>query len=96
MFLSDSNRQTVESQLDEVGLQRLAEVGGGIYQTADYRDGDTERILELAVSGSDAQASEEEQIRVWNERFYWLLVPVMLAILPRFRRHRLMQEDAAE
>ena len=96
MFLSDSNRQTVESQLDEVGLQRLAEVGGGIYQTADYRDGDTERILELAVSGSDAQASEEEQIRVWNERFYWLLLPVMLAILPRFRRHRLMQEDAAE
>ena len=32
------------------------------------------------------QQASDEQTRVWNERFYLLLIPLMLLLLPRFRR----------
>jgi len=86
--LTDNRRQTVESRLDETTLERLAQAGNGIYMNADYRDDDTVRILELAASGGRAEASEDERVRVWNEAFYWLLFPAMLAMLPGFRKFR--------
>lgn len=86
-FLTDGRRQTVESRLDEAGLIKLANAGGGTYQTADFRDEDTSKILKKVMSRGKAQASEEEQVRVWNERFYWLLLPVMLVMLPGFRNY---------
>ncbi|MCP4283864.1 MAG: VWA domain-containing protein [Gammaproteobacteria bacterium] len=87
-FLMDSRQQPVESRLDESGLKRLAELGDGIYLTADFRNEDTTHILQLASSGSQAKAAGDERARVWNERFYWLLFPAMLAMLPAFRRYR--------
>ena len=33
-----------------------------------------------------ARAVDDEQTRVWNERFYWLLVPLLLLLLPPIRR----------
>lgn len=95
MFLTDSRRQTVESRLDQAGLEQLATTGGGTYQSANYLDDDTAAILQLAVSGSDLQAAEQ-QIRVWNERFFWLLLPAMLVLLPRFRKARQATPEGAE
>lgn len=92
-FLLDNRRQPVESRLDEAGLKRLAQLGNGIYQTADYRDNDTRRILQLAQEGGKAKAVGEERARVWNERFYWLVIAVMLALLPAFRRHRTINQE---
>ena len=91
-FLLDNRRQPVESRLDEAGLKRLAQLGNGIYQTADYRDNDTRRILQVAQEGGKAKAVGEERARVWNERFYWLVIAVMLALLPAFRRHRTINQ----
>lgn len=87
-FIMDGRRQPVESKLDEAGLKQLAELGNGIYITADFRDDDTTRILQFASEGGQAKAAGDERARVWNERFYWLLFPAMLAMLPAFRRYR--------
>lgn len=87
-FLLDSRRQPVESRLEESRLKHLAALGNGAYIAADFRDDDTTRILQLAAEGGQAKAAGDEQARVWNERFYWLLFPAMLAILPAFRRYR--------
>ena len=86
-FLTDSRRQTIESRLDEAGLINLANAGSGTYQTADFRDGDTSTILKEVMARGKAQAAGDEQVLVWNERFYWLVLPVMLLLLPGFRRH---------
>lgn len=85
-WLVDRKRNQVQSRLNAELLERLADVGNGRYVEADYRDSDTDRILELAVKRSSAQQASDEQTRVWNERFYLLLIPLMLMLLPRFRR----------
>jgi len=95
-FLKDNRRQTIVSRLDEDGLRQIAELGGGIYQNADYRDDDTTTILELSASRSSPQAAEDEQVRVWNERFYWLVIPVLLLLLPMFRQHLHTQTQEPE
>jgi Ca-activated chloride channel family protein len=95
-FLKDSRRRTIVSRLDEDGLKQIAELGGGVYLNADYRDDDTTTILELAASRNTAQAAEDEQVRVWNERFYWLVIPVLLLLLPMFRQHLHMQTRGQE
>jgi len=89
-FLLDSRRQPVESRLNETALKRLAELGNGVYLAADFRSGDTARILQLASQDSQAKATNDERARAWNERFYWLLLPAMLAMLPAFRRYRIL------
>ncbi len=92
-FLTDARRQVVESRLDRTGLERLARAGGGLYLEADYRDEDTRRLLAWATSEQAAEAAGDERIRVWNERFYWLVIPVMLALLPAFRKTRSLEEE---
>ena len=92
-FLTDNRRQTVESRLDESGLQRLAASGQGEYITADYRDEDTGRILKLAIAGGQASAADDERIKIWNDTFYWLLLPAMLAMLGGFRKYRQLESE---
>lgn len=87
-YLLDTRRQTVESRLDSGGLEKLAELGKGLYWKADYRGGDTQEILQRAIARAEADPSGEAQAQVWNERFFLLLIPAMLALLPNFRRHR--------
>jgi len=92
-FLTDGQRQVIESKLDEKGLKRLAEAGGGSYLSADYRDEDTSTILQLATSSGNTRVADEQRFRVWNERFYWLVIPAMLALLPGFRKYRPAEEE---
>jgi Ca-activated chloride channel family protein len=92
-FLIDSRGKTIESRLDEQSLQQLAEAGGGLYQTADYRDADSDRLLQAAVEGSQAESLPGQRIRVWNERFFWPVLLVMLLLLPLFRRYRRLESS---
>jgi len=86
IWIRDRDGQVVISALNEPLLKMMAEAGGGIYQRADYRQRDTDRILDevkaQALPGGDA----EERTRVWNERFYWLAGVALLLLLPLFRR----------
>ena len=95
-FLKNARRQNIVSRLDEDSLKQIAELGGGIYLNADFRNEDTTRILALSASRSSVHAAEDEQVRVWNERFYWLVIPVLLMLLPMFRQHLHIQTEESE
>jgi Ca-activated chloride channel family protein len=87
--LKDPSGQAIMSRLDEVELRLLAELGGGLYERASYKDSDTVAILAEINRDVRAQSLAEQKTRVWNDRFFLPLGLVMLLLLARFRRlHR--------
>ena len=83
--LIDPTGQPVRSRLDQEQLRALAEAGDGLYRLADYRDDDTQDILDAsAISRSPAKAGDE-RTRIWNERFYLPLLLLVALLLPRFK-----------
>jgi Ca-activated chloride channel family protein len=85
-LLRDRGGRIIESRLNEPLLRQLAEAGGGRYLRADFRDADSRTILELTTGDTGTPTPSQEKTRVWHEPFYWLLLPLMLLLLPRFRR----------
>ena len=85
-LMRDRSGQIINSRLNESLLQELAKLGHGLYVNADYRDKDTQQILKRAATRATAATETNEKTRVWNERFYWMLLPVLLLLLPAFRR----------
>ena len=83
--LMATNGEPVLSALDEAGLRRLAESGGGVFRIADYRDNDTRAILDAILSHARARQNARMQTLVWNEYFYWLLIPAVLTLLYLYR-----------
>ncbi len=90
-LLRDRSGRIIESRLNERLLQQLAKAGGGRYLQADFRDDDSEAILDLAAGDVGQPTPTQEKTRVWNEHFYWLLLPLMLILLPRFRRRQRLE-----
>lgn len=86
VWFRDNRGQLVISALNEPLLEMMAEVGGGIYQRADYRQRDTDRILDEVKALALPRGDTDERTRVWNERFYWLAGIALLLLLPLFRR----------
>ncbi len=86
-WLNDQQGNRVISHLEEEQLERLAAVGGGFYQEADFRDQDTQTLLQRIQRDAPAQI-KENPIRVWHERFPLLVALMMLLLLTRFRRGR--------
>ncbi len=78
--------RTPVSRLNEEELRQLAEHGGSLYQLADYREDDTRNLLEQILADAEQQQVEEMPTRVWNERFYLLLFPVIFLVLYLFGR----------
>jgi len=83
--LMATSGEPVLSWLDEDGLRKLAQAGDGLYQRADYRDKDTEAILDAILAHARARQNARVQTLVWNEYFYWLLIPAMLMLLYLYR-----------
>ncbi|MES9946358.1 MAG: VWA domain-containing protein [Candidatus Thiodiazotropha sp.] len=88
-LMRDRSGKLIESRLNEPLLQQLALAGGGYFQRADFRDQDSRNILQLASGEVGRPTPTEEKTRVWNERFYWLIFPLLLFLLNRFRVHRM-------
>lgn len=84
---SQSGRKVV-SRLDEGQLKALARAGGGIYQHADFRDGDTRALLNRIRAEGKPQAEGEGTVRIWDERYYIPVALMMLVLLTWFRRPR--------
>ena len=87
-LMRERSGRIIESRLNEQLLQELARAGGGRYLQADFRDNDSVAILELAAGDVGQPTPTQEKTRVWNERFYWLLLPLMLMLAPGFRRRQ--------
>jgi Ca-activated chloride channel family protein len=85
-WIRDRQGKPVVSTLNETQLQALAQAGNGIYQRADYRDSDTDKILAEVRAQALPKAESEERTRIWNERFYWFAGLALLMLLPLFRR----------
>lgn len=84
-WVLDRTGAAVISKLDEPDLERLAEAGDGIYRLADFRDSDTDAVLEAAAVMSLPPTEGDERTKLWNERFW---IPVLLTavlLLPQFR-----------
>jgi Ca-activated chloride channel family protein len=84
-YLTDRQGQPIISRLNEKLLEEIAQAGGGIYQTADYRDDDTAEILEAAAVSSLPPESGDERTRIWNERYYLPVLLLAALMLPQFR-----------
>jgi Ca-activated chloride channel family protein len=87
-WITDRSGQPVTSALNEDLLEELARSGGGIYQRADFRDDDTEEILEVASISSLPPESGDERTRIWNERFYLPVLLLAALLTPQFRGRR--------
>lgn len=83
--LRDPRGDPIRSRLDETQLARIAEVGGGLYRLADYRDADTDAILRAAAVSRLPPQARDERTRVWNERYWIPVVVLMLLLLTQFR-----------
>ncbi|MCU7827691.1 MAG: VWA domain-containing protein [Candidatus Thiodiazotropha sp. (ex Myrtea sp. 'scaly one' KF741663)] len=86
-LLREPNGRIVESRLNETILQQLANAGTGRYIKADFRDQDSRAILKLAAGEIGKPTPTQEKTRVWNDHFYWLLLPLLILLLPRFRQY---------
>jgi Ca-activated chloride channel family protein len=86
LWIRNRSGQPVVSALNEPLLQSLAKAGNGIYQRADYRESDTQRILDEVKAQALPTTEQEERTRVWNEQFYLLAGLAMVMLLPLFRR----------
>jgi Ca-activated chloride channel family protein len=86
IWVTDRRGQPVVSALNEPLLKSLAAAGNGIYQRADYRQSDTDTILEQVKAQALPDNEQNERTRVWNERFHWLAGLALLLLLPLFRR----------
>ncbi len=85
-FLLQQDGSPVISTLDEESLKKLAKVGNGAYQRADYRDVDTDALLDSIGRVSHAEVVANQKTRIWNERYFWLVGLAMLLVLPLYRR----------
>ncbi len=86
LWISDRSGQPVISALNEPLLKSMAATGGGIYQLADYRQRDTDRILDEVKAQALPGSELNVRTRVWNERSQWLTGLALLLLLPLFRR----------
>jgi len=86
LWIRNRSGQLVVSALNEPLLKSMAAAGDGIYQHADYRQQDTDRILDEVKARALPGGKADERTRVWNEHFYWLAGLALLLLLPLFRR----------
>jgi len=84
-WIHDRSGQPVSSSLNEELLEELARAGQGSYQLADFRDDDTEEILEEAAVTRLPPEAGDERTRIWNERYYLPVLALVALLMPNFR-----------
>lgn len=87
-YLTAPGGKAVVSRLDEQAMGQLAEAGGGVYQLADYRDQDSQQILDAVMEHAELRQDQSTPTHIWNERFYWPLILAMIILLLLTGRRR--------
>lgn len=81
-LLDRRQHQPITSTLNASELMRLAEIGQGFYKEANFQQSDTASILAIAARSQQPQNEINEVTRIWNERFFLLLIPLLALFLP--------------
>ncbi|MES2199237.1 MAG: VWA domain-containing protein [Chlamydiota bacterium] len=84
--LIKKNGATIFSKLEKEKLKGLSEVGKGYYLEASYSDMDEVVILKGLEKHAEAQVNIGKKNRLWEERFYLLVILMLPVILWWFRR----------
>lgn len=80
-YMTAPGGKAIVSRLNEQAMQKLAETGGGVYQLADYRDQDSQQVLDAVMAQAELRQDPGTPAHIWNERFYWPLLPAMIILL---------------
>jgi Ca-activated chloride channel family protein len=80
------NGAPILSRLEQDKLKSLSEAGKGYYLEAHYSNRDENLILQDLAKRSDLAVNLGSKNKLWDERFYLLLVPALLIVLVWFRR----------
>lgn len=87
-FIVSGQAGVVRSALKPDYMQSLAEAGRGQWIQASFLSDDTSQIIQSVVENAGIEESLNQQSRVWEERFDIFLWPLLLALIPVFRRQR--------
>lgn len=82
----DAGISVGQARLDAASLRRLAQSGGGVYQTLTVDDADLRALGVLDPQSDSGAAARGEKTTSWRDGGFWLLPLVMLLALPLFRR----------
>lgn len=85
-FFKDAGK-TFISKLEEKQLKLITSDRGSLYQRASYLDDDTRAVLSRIKGPAEAEKEEQKTALFWEERFYLFLLPIILLVLPWFRRN---------
>ncbi|ALG67625.1 vWA domain-containing protein [Beggiatoa leptomitoformis] len=85
-WVIDADGNIVISKLHSDVLKQLAQVGRGIYQVGNYQSTDTQAILNEIHQRMQTFTAQQATQKVWHERFYLLVIIMMLLVLLAFRQ----------
>lgn len=85
-FLQNDAGTTIVPQLDEKKLADIAELSYGRYARLASDTSDVDHLLGLPLPQPNQTETVDRQFDVWADYGYWLLFPVILLLLPVFRR----------
>jgi Ca-activated chloride channel family protein len=77
---------TVISHLETDQLEAVSKSGNGFYVEANYLDSDSKSILNQVTKTTEGQDKSSQKTRYWEERFYMLVIVILLPVLLWFRR----------
>lgn len=80
------NGTPVLSKLEKEQFSEISKIGNGHYLEANYSDHDEDIILRELESRAEEQMALGKKNTIWDERFYWMIFPVLPIILWWFRR----------
>jgi len=85
---SNSRGRPLHSERDSHTLSALATAGGGRYQVLTAKDDDLHALGVLEPQTHLDAESQATHLRaqLWQDQGYWLLLPLLLLVLPAFRR----------
>jgi Ca-activated chloride channel family protein len=75
------NGIAVISHLEQDKLQEI-----GHYLSANYTENDSKMVLNQLKARVQAEKNKQQTTRHWEERFYLLILPLMLVMLLGFRK----------
>jgi Ca-activated chloride channel family protein len=97
-IIKGRNGEVIISRLERKTLQALAKAGSliqarsltqarrGKYLDSHYTDEDSQFIVQRIFSRARAADALPESIEIWNEGFYFFIIPALLMVLFLFRR----------